>query len=98
MQRCISAPGEMAPQEGTTQFGHRDAHKKKNRQHRIQTSSSHYAKPKKLNKQCCNTYNRNTQCANRNRMSAVILKLVQSSGKYKFCNLLWLNGFSVKRG
>ena len=39
MQRCISAPGEMAPQEGTTQFGHRDAHKK-NRQHRIQTSSS----------------------------------------------------------
>ena len=28
MQRCISAPGEMAPQEGTTQFGHRDAHKK----------------------------------------------------------------------
>ena len=29
MQRCISAPGEMAPREGTTQFGHRDAHKKK---------------------------------------------------------------------
>ena len=28
MQRCISAPGEMALREGTTQFGHRDVHKK----------------------------------------------------------------------
>ena len=30
MQRCISAPGEMAPREGTTQFGQRDAHTKIN--------------------------------------------------------------------
>ena len=30
MQRCISAPGEMAPQEGTTQFGHQRSTQKIN--------------------------------------------------------------------